>query len=206
MWDLLPRKAQLTLIVLTALLCIRSYDVIASPFSLKDLTLWQSVTLSVTFVGTLLCAVAEFCWRWVWRKIPLLQRKVFPDLNGEWTGELASTWINPDTGQVLPPIPTKIEIRQGLFSTSVSLRTGESESHSKRVHLERLPDIGRFRIWYDYQNGPKAAVEHRSQPHAGFAYLEVDRGNLHRIEGRYYTARKTTGDITVERAPSAGPD
>ncbi|MGL1774778.1 hypothetical protein ACSTG3_23415, partial [Vibrio parahaemolyticus] len=72
----------------------------------------------------ILVFVAETCWRWIWRRVPILGRKAFPDLNGKWAGTLTSTWVNPETGQALPPIPTEVTIRQRLFATSVSLKTG----------------------------------------------------------------------------------
>ena len=31
-------------------------------------------------------------WRFIWRRIPLLNRTVFPDLNGVWVGTTASNW------------------------------------------------------------------------------------------------------------------
>ena len=105
--------------------------------------------------------------------------------------------------QALPPISAEITIRQRLFASSVSLKTGESESHSTRCVLERLPEIGRFRIWYSYNNDPLAQVRHRSSPHEGVAFLEYDPdAETKKLVGRYYTARKTTGDIEVFRQSS----
>ena len=31
-------------------------------------------------------------WRWIWKKVPSLNRWVFPDLNGVWDVELCSNW------------------------------------------------------------------------------------------------------------------
>jgi len=158
------------------------------------------LSLAITVVGTVLVLGAEASWRWIWRRLPMLGRKAFPDLNGKWAGTLISTWINPETGQALQPIPAEITIRQRLFATTVSLKTAESESHSTRCILERLPDIGRFRIWYSYNNDQLAQVRHRSSPHEGVAFLEFDPDvSSNSLTGRYYTARKTTGDIAVTR-------
>ena len=199
MWELLPRKYQLTTIVLVTLLFVWSYDTIQVLLHKETPTIWKMTTLAVTVIGTIFVGISEFCWRWVWRKIPWLQRKIFPDLNGEWKGNLVSTWKDPATGQSPPPISTNITIRQGIFSTVVCLSTGESESTSGRVRLARLTNVGRFRLWYDYRNGPKQAVRDRSAPHNGFAYLEVSAGNLDHLTGQYYTDRKTSGDIEVDR-------
>jgi hypothetical protein len=200
MWSLLGRKAQVTTILAAGLLSAWAIDAVYALWLHREPGAVKILSLAVTIVGTVLAIAAELSWRWVWRKIPLLSRKAFPDLNGKWTGTLQSTWKDPDTGQSIAPIPTEITVRQGLFSTSVSLKTAESESHSTRCILERLADIGRFRIWYSYNNDPIARVRHRSSPHEGVAFLESDpdKGS-DSLTGRYYTARKTTGDIEVTR-------
>jgi len=136
----------------------------------------------------------------VWRKFPAIARKTFPDLNGTWEGTLVSTWIDPETKKPSPPIPVTIWIRQTLFSVSIKLRTGESTSHSTRCVLEAEPDAGRFRVWYSYDNRPRAEVAHRSARHEGVAWLEMDiDADPSRLAGQYYTDRRTTGDIDVRR-------
>lgn len=200
MWSLLGKKAQITIILAAGLLTAWTIDAGYALALHRDPGVLKLLSLAVTVVGTGLVLAAEACWRWVWRRAPVLGRKAFPDLNGKWTGTLASTWVNPETKQTLPPIPAEITIRQRLFATSVSLKTGESESHSTRCVLERLPDIGRFRVWYSYNNDPVAQVRHRSSPHEGVAFLEFDPdAGPDRLAGRYYTARKTTGDMEFTR-------
>jgi hypothetical protein len=200
MWSLLDKKWRLIIVLATGFLFVRTYDVVVALIGSEPLSFGKSVTLSATLIGTILAFLANHFWRDIWRICPALEGWAFPDLNGTWKGSLISTWVNPETKQGVPPIDTTITIRQGLFSTSVSLKTGESESHSKHVVLERLTNIHRFRIWYTYHNGPKAEHRHRSAPHEGLAYLDVDwDGNRNVIEGHYYTERKTTGDIKVTR-------
>lgn len=200
MWSLLGRKAQVTLILAAGLLSAWAIDAIYALWVDREPGAFKILSLAVTIVATVLAIAAELSWRWLWRKIPLLGHRAFPDLNGKWAGTLQSTWINPETGWPIAPIPTEVTVRQGLFSTSVSVKTAESESHSTRCILERLADIGRFRIWYSYNNDPIARVHHRSSPHEGVAFLECDpdKGSDY-LTGRYYTARKSTGDIEVTR-------
>ena len=107
---------------------------------------------------------------------------------------------NDTTGEGVPPIPVTIWIRQGIFSTSIKLRTGESTSYSTRCLLEADQDAGRFRFWYSYDNSPRAEYRHRSARHEGVAWLEVDADtDPERLIGCYYTDRKTSGDIDVRR-------
>jgi hypothetical protein len=203
MWSLLGKKSQVTLILAAGLLTAWAVEGAYALALHRSPGFLKTLSLAVTIVGTILVAVAEAGWRSLWRRFPAIGRKAFPDLNGKWAGTLHSTWLDPQTGRAIDPIPAEITVRQGLFATSVSLKTAESESHSTRCILERFPDTGRFRIWYSYNNDPAARVRDRSSPHEGVAFLEfASEADAARLTGRYYTARKTTGDIDVTRAAS----
>lgn len=200
MWNLLNRRIQLIIVVAVTVLLTSALDAVhdlwlgTTPGPLK----WVSLTAMI--LGTALAGAANASWRWIWRTFPFLGRLLFPDLNGTWTGHLQSTWKKPGSDETLPPIPATITIRQGLFTTNVALKTGESISHSTRVILEAFRNAGRFRIWYTYNNDPQAQYQHRSSPHEGVAFLELDldAGPGH-LTGSYYTARKTIGDLTFSR-------
>lgn len=202
MWSLVPRRWQLTLIVAAGVLLAWSIDALWSNTFGDSAGVIKTVSLTVTILTVVSGFSLEWTWRRIWAKFPTIGLRTFPDLNGVWKGTLVSTWIDPETGAAPPPIPAEIRIRQGLFSTNVSLATAESKSHSTRSFLEPFYETRRFRIWYSYNNDPRAQVRHRSSPHEGVAYLELNfDSNPNRLTGRYYTARKTTGDIEVERAP-----
>jgi hypothetical protein len=200
MWSLLGRKTQLTIILGAGLCLAWAYDAAYAYSTGQAPNNIKLISLFVFIIGVLFAGIAEIAWRSLWRRVPLLQRKMFPDLNGTWKGTLTSTWLDPVTGSPKPPIPTDIIIRQGLFTTSVSLKTGESTSHSTRSFLEPFRDTGRFRIWYSYDNDPQAKFHHRSSLHEGVAFLEYEfDADPNRLSGRYYTDRRTTGDIDVRR-------
>jgi hypothetical protein len=200
MWSLLPQKMQVLILAGGGILIAWTYDVVAKFFNAQQPSVFKGISVAVFIIATATLFIAEWSWRWFWKKIPLLQRLVFPDLNGVWKGNLVSTWIDPTTGQPKPPIPTEITIRQGLLSTSVSLKTGESYSYSTRAFLEPYRATRRYRISYNYCNAPKAALGHRSAPHDGSAYLELDLdGDENHLTGSYFTSRKTTGDLSVKR-------
>ena len=74
----------------------------------------------------------------------MLGYKIFPDLSGKWEGHLESTWIDTETKQVKPRIAAKITIHQGLFATSVTLRTEETPTSYLTRHLEAFHDIRRL--------------------------------------------------------------
>jgi hypothetical protein len=203
MWSLLSRASRLTLTLWTGFAIAWSADAAWALTTGTHPGMIKFISLAITGVGTILTGLASIFWRPVWKLIPVLGRSLFPDLNGTWTGSLSSTWINPETAKGIAPICATLTVRQGLFYTHVAMRTGESTSRSTRVILERLSD-GLFRVWYSYNNDPQAQVRHRSSPHEGFAFLELDvTVSSDQMTGRYYTERRTTGDMSFTRAATA---
>lgn len=200
MWGLLPRPLQILLIVSLGVVGTLGFSAMMELLSEDKPPLHRCISFAASVLIPILVMAAEWSWRWIWKVIPALNGLVFPDLNGTWEGHLKSTWINPETGATPPPIPSKFWIRMGLFSMSVKMRTGESDSYSTRCFLEADRNAKIYRIWYSYENRPRAAVTHRSARHEGVAWLEIDgSGNLDALNGQYFTHRKTNGDISVTR-------
>ncbi len=201
MWSLLGRKTQITIAVVAAVLLVSSLDALASLIFGYNAPTWRWISLAVFIISAVLVPLAGPIWFKLCAFFPTLQRMVFPDFNGSWDGHLLSTWLDPATGKTLPPISAKVVIRQNLFTTHVSLSTEESTSESTRAFLEAFPERRKYRVWYSYNNDPKAQVRHKSSPHEGVAFLEMDwDASKDQIEGRYYTARRTTGDMNFSRA------
>jgi hypothetical protein len=205
MWGLLSRRTQV--LVIAGLAIILAWGIEGAAAVVTGTPTWtlKLVSLVVTIICTGVVGIASAVWRPLWSWFPILGRRVFPDLTGTWAGELVSTWKNPETRQGIAPIPVTIRIRQGLFSTSIKLQTGESTSYSTRCLLEADQDAGRFRFWYSYDNSPRAEYRYRSARHEGVAWLEMDIDtDPARLTGCYYTDRKTSGDIDVRRVRSQG--
>lgn len=200
MWSLFQRKTQLLIIIPASLMAAWGLETAWFWYFGQETTPLKWISFVISIVGVVMVGAAELLWFRLARVFPFMQTKMFPDLNGEWIGHLKSTWINPDTGTLLPPIETRLKISQTFFTTSVTLETGESFSKSTRVFLE--PDYAnrRYRIWYSYNNDPQAQFQRRSSPHEGVSFLDLDWDkDRNRLTGTYYTARKTTGDIDVRR-------
>lgn len=66
---------------------------------------------SIPAIGWVLLNALLFnpVWRFVWKKIPKLQKLVFPDLNGKWKVELYSNW------------PRQLQLLEAAQSTDVIL-------------------------------------------------------------------------------------
>jgi SMODS-associating 2TM, beta-strand rich effector domain len=206
MWSLLSKRYQLTIVIASAFLVVAAIEAAYGLALGNEPPIFKLLSLTVTVVGGMLTLVLNKLWPWVWRTFPAIQRSTFPNLNGTWKGDLVPTWVNPATAAIAPPIPVEITIRQNLFATTLTLKSDESTSHSTRSILEAFRETKKFRVWYSYNNDPQAQVRHRSSPHEGVAFLDLDYdADPHKLTGRYYTERKTTGDIVVQRKRPGRP-
>lgn len=199
MWALISRPKQLLIVVALTVLTLIGLQGAQQWWSGATPPLYKAISTVAFVISTGLGAVASWTWRWFWKRLPFLNKTFFPDLNGTWVGLLSTTW--KDVHGISPgPIASEITIRQGLFTISVKQKTGESVSYSTRVIAEADPDADMYRLWYSYSNRPKAAVQHRSAPHEGVAWLEISLSdNSDELTGQYYTSRGTSGDINVNR-------
>ena len=133
-----------------------------------------------------------------WR-IPQLQGWLvpFPDLEGTWEGTLWTTWIDPKTKKIPAPIPLILVIRQGFDSINCVMHTRESDSYSTIANFSKDDGSGIKRLAYVYTNRPDASIRDRSEVHDGAAVLIISSRPKKKLEGEYWTNRKTTGKISL---------
>ena len=121
----------------------------------------------------------------------------FPDLTGTWEGTLATAWANPETGEVPPAIDVRLVIRHYFDRIGCVLYTAESMSWSTAATLYSNDADAIKRLSYTYINQPKASVRDRSAISNGAAVFRIIEGKIRRLEGQYWTDRKTTGDMAL---------
>jgi len=136
-------------------------------------------------------------WGWKWRifrgwLVP------FPNLQGTWKGALESTWVDPNTGQRIPPKEIVLVIKQTFSTLSCVTFTDESDTYSTTAQINQDDESGVFRMSYNYTNRPRSIVRDRSEIHDGAAILKIVLEPKKKLEGEYWTSRKTTGDISVK--------
>ena len=136
--------------------------------------------------------------KWGWR-IPQLQGWIvpFPDLEGTWEGTLQTTWVDPKTKKTPNPIHLILVIRQSFDSISCVMYTKESNSYSTAANFMNEDDSGIKRLSYVYSNRPDASIRDRSAVHDGAAILTIFSKPKRKLEGEYWTNRKTTGSINL---------
>jgi hypothetical protein len=136
--------------------------------------------------------------KWLWRCKLLHGWLVpFPDLNGTWQGTIKTTWVDPKTGEHPAAIPVILCIKQSFISISCVMRTREMTSHSYCSDFVLDADSQLKKLAYSYKSWPRATVVDRSPPHDGTIIFDIVGDPPHKLNGQYWTARKTTGEIDL---------
>ncbi len=135
-----------------------------------------------------------YAWKW-----PIFRNWLvpFPCIEGTWEGEIQSTWIDPETGQVPGPIPAILTIKQSFIRLSCVMRTAEMTSRSYFADFWLDSDEQLRKLGYCYASTPSVTVRDRSQPHDGTMVLELIGDPVKKLRGSYWTTRKTTGEVTL---------
>jgi hypothetical protein len=158
---------------------------------------WQAI-MKLPDVAAVYVILRFVFTKWGW-KIPQLQGWLvpFPDLQGTWEGFLKTTWTDPKTKKVLAPIRLVLVIRQTFSSINCVMYTKESNSYSITANFMVDDESGIKRLSYVYSNRPDAPIRDRSAVHDGAAILTIVAKPKKKLEGEYWTNRKTTGGISL---------
>jgi hypothetical protein len=132
--------------------------------------------------------------KWVWRLFSQIGMLDVPNLNGEWSGTLKTSY-NKFENDIL----IKVFIKQSWSNISITLRTEKSSSRSITATI--VTKNGCF-LTYDYVNEPKGHAQSTMTMHRGTASLELISKN--ELRGQYYTSRdrQNHGEIFLDRISS----
>ncbi|ORN24435.1 hypothetical protein FAM21835_02497 [Lentilactobacillus parabuchneri] len=125
----------------------------------------------------------------LWKFNPL---EPHPRLSSIYQGNVLSTYDGKTRC-------ANFEISQTLMSTKVRFSTDESKSDAVMAKIIEIND--RPYLVYSYQNTPQAQFRENSPMHYGTAFLEIIGKS--KLEGDYFTDRKTTGHIVVIGQPES---
>lgn len=157
-------------------------------------TIWATslkvYSISVTAVGLVFLAHN----RWMWRMRPF--RFGRPLLAGTWRGKLTATYVAPN-GQEFKDLPVHLLVRQTFSSISATLMSDRSESESTTAELKRNAD-GRWHVSWTYLNVPRPSERRSSAQHQGACDLVVGGARGERLQGRYFTDRRSDGELAFD--------
>ena len=196
-----------------------------SPYAIVDAAL-----TAIGIAGIILTLLnGTSLWRVLW--MPHvgaldLNRLVFPDLNGRWTGVILSNgrlqgyedgsnalsyadcikWFGPYEEKSFVCLPITYDISMSLFAVSLQLDSGTLQSVSKGVSLKRRTERSRAQLTYLFDVSTSEPQRNEAK-FTGAASIEVfDSGKDLTLEGIYWTERnwpkgkQTGGRIKLIRA------
>jgi hypothetical protein len=157
---------------------------------------WVKVVSALPLVVVVAFAVFD---NWLWQIKAVRKVTGRPQLNGTWRGELTSL-RDDDHGREVQhePIPIYLVVHQTLLTIKICLLSAESKSRSIGALLERH-DAHDYTVYYHYTNLPGLEVRDRSPAHAGGVRIEFAGITPSRLDGEYWTDRRTRGSFSVVR-------
>jgi predicted pore-forming effector associated with SMODS systems len=178
-------------VVLAWLYSVSSADVVG---------LFKLLPTVVAIDCVLIWVFVKWGWRW-----PLLHPWLvpFPDLNGKWKGEIHSTYRDRETGENVP-IATTLTIRQTFIEISCIMETNEMKSASGLADFFLDSAQQQKQLIYTYCSRPKLTLADKSQMHDRTVTFDIVGNPPSRLVGRYWTTRRTVGDIELSRLKRIG--
>lgn len=151
-------------------------------FGFKNVWL-DAISYSVT-ITSFICA--SYC-TFVWRCNPL---EKYPKLNKKYKGIIKT--------EAYGERDIEVEIKHNLIYTHIKMKSKESTSKSQAFNIYQ--DGEDWALVYTYINEPKMLERGHSDIHYGTCVLEIT--DKDRLIGKYYTDRKTVGEIELISANS----
>lgn len=211
MYALLPWRILSTALMMVIGLAVYADDFGAwVGFTVSDSAIIRYLpTVALTTLGIVFGITASWApWRYAWRKLPVLNRSVFPDLNGVWVGTTASNWPTVEKMRNAATTEGAIELAE-LYETverhdaiaveitaslySIRLATGlssmDATSYSITARPWKCQHIPRIHLAYVYEQETKAPATTDEERHMGAADLVHDPASPNDLEGVYWTRR-----------------
>lgn len=168
--------------------------------------------------GVVFKVILKIYNKWLWNTAPakLVGATSVPDLNGEWSGWLKTSYEGDIDDEALHPenepeddlqaLSATLHIEQTWREINIHLETENSSSDSNGATI--LTKEGRWpSINYQYQNAGSENPNDSMKTHDGTADLEIKEDNEGRcvLEGVYYTGpgRENRGKMRFVRNESA---
>lgn len=210
----LPLKIILLIAVVATLTVVALADVAIGYDSLPSLFRYCVFAVDVVFV---LLAIKPI-WRTVWRWVPFVESKTFPDINGQYDVEIEHNWPIQEKlftaaregggfdifsiSQQKPPMQKanmKASIDMGMFSVRIRLSAADSDAPQNVIRTSRTIACSLIKpcdgynnrisyIFHQHNRREKVATSDDSS-FFGAAVLEIDAHNPGLMQGEYWTNR-----------------
>ena len=155
---------------------------------------WWVESPSVLFFYGLLFVIFD---KWLWQYFKKINFVKTPNLNGEWSGSLKSSFDNHSLG-----VKATLRIFQTWTRIKILLTTDQSSSHSETASIVIDVPEGEY-LSFQYINEPKPNAVKTMSIHRGTVRLLFDE-KKNSLEGEYYSGRdrQNFGSLYFERKSS----
>lgn len=179
-----------------------SLNAITAPLSWPD---WIVGVPSFAAVYALLYLALDV-WGWNKSISRWLQLSTTPDVSGDYSGRIVSTYEDSDGQRVERPV--HIEIRQTWTRIEVRMTVDSDNGRSSRSYSVAAAVSGTQelrRLVYYYRNQPNPGVaDDDMSDHDGAAEIEIRDSSV--LSGRYFNARMRRGSIDANATSRATRD
>ncbi|MGP8308256.1 Cap15 family cyclic dinucleotide receptor domain-containing protein [Vibrio sp. YIC-376] len=150
-------------------------------------------------LNTLLLVTFYFGWEKIWGRYPVLNKMLFPNLNGTWDMVIHWEWEGKKGTS-----HAKAVIRQNFLNFGMDVEAEDSDSQTLLAKPKKDVETGRAQLYYVFLTTPKyKSNSSPQQPYKGAAILKLALNDNELLQGNYFTSRKTVGYYELKRvAPS----
>jgi len=151
---------------------------------------WAESPSVLFFYGLLFVIFDKWCWYYL-KKINFIKT---PNLNGEWKGNLKSSFDNHSS-----EVKATLKIFQTWTRIKILLTTDQSSSHSESASIVIAAPEGKY-LSYQYINEPKSEAVKTMSIHRGTGRLLFDEKE-NTLVGQYYSGRdrQNFGSLSFKR-------
>jgi hypothetical protein len=195
MISLLPLGRVISLIavayaVVSCLILWVFYDETTSFLTAISIGTSGSAILHVLLLGTF-----YFGWEKIWDRYPVLNKMLFPNLNGTWEMVIHWEWEGKKGTS-----HAKAVIKQNFLNIGMDVEADDSDSQTLLAKPKKDVETGRAELYYVFLTTPK----HKSntdpqEPYKGAAILKLSLEGNKLLQGNYFTSRKTVGHYELKR-------
>lgn len=155
-------------------------------FFQKSVTITSYLMTADTILGVILY--------FLWHRISYFTNKVFPYINGEWSGNICYK-----IGDNIHNKDATLLVMQNLLEMHMILETDESISQTMIVYPKKDEIFPVFKLFYIFENRRKEGVNNANQSYRGTAIIRLAPGKPNELDGDYFTDQLKSGTIHFTR-------
>lgn len=176
--------------IVTCLILWAVYDQKTSFLTAISIAMSGSAILHALLLG-----MFYFGWEKIWNRFPILNKILFPNLNGNWEMIIHWEWEGRSGTS-----NAKAVIKQNFLKLGMDVEAEDSDSQTLLAKPKKDIETGRAELYYVFLTTPKhkSNAGHR-EPYKGAAILKLSLEGNGVLQGNYFTSRKTVGYYELKR-------